>query len=162
MSPFLISKEQSAQRFQVSGCLYPDRQPPTLTVKRNPWIRVFRSDRNPAPFSKPDPVEPLAVLPLTSCKVFQFDMRLCELNLDIVLIEAEIPVLLAPELGMAVHVIDGQALADVVIMSNFLRSVLDVAGLLLLAEEVLVGNAQIFDGLLRDVVRHILQPFISL
>ena len=86
----------------------------------------------------------------------------CELNLDIVLIETEIPVLLAPELRMAVHVIDGQALANAVIMSNFLRSVLDVAGLLLLAEEVLVGNAQVFDSLLRDIVRHILQPFISL
>ena len=59
----------------------------------------------------------------------------CELDLDIVLIEAEVPVLLAPELGMAVHVIDGQTLVDAVIMSNFLRSVLDVAGLLLLAEE---------------------------
>ena len=47
-------------------------------------------------------------------------MCLCELNLDIVLIEAEIPILLAPELRMAVHVIDGQVLANAVIMSNFL------------------------------------------
>lgn len=86
----------------------------------------------------------------------------CELNLDIVLIEAEISVLLAPELRMSVHIIDGQTLANAVIMSNFLRSVLDVAGLLLLAEEVLVSNAQVFDSLLRDVVQYILQPLIFL
>lgn len=146
----------------MTSCLYSDRQPPALTIERNPRVRVFRSDRNSVPFSKPDPVEPLAVLPPAPGKAFQLDMCPCELNLDIVLIETEIPVLLAPELRMPVHVIDGQALANAVIMSNFLRSVLDIAGLLLLAEEVLVGNAQVFDSLLRDIVRHILQPFISL
>ncbi len=102
------------------------------------------------------------VLPPASCKALQFDVSVCELDLDIVLIEAEVPVLLAPELGMPVHVIDGQALANAGIMSNFLSGILDVAGLLLLAEEVLIGNAQVFDGLLRDVIRYIQEPLVFL
>ena len=69
----------------------------------------------------------------------------CELDFHVVLVEAEITILPAAEFWMSVHVIDCQLLADAGVVSDFLGRIPDIASLLLLAEEVPVSSAQVFE-----------------
>ena len=75
-----------------------------------------------------------------------------ELYFYVVLIESEIPVLPAAELRMPIHVVDGQLPSDAGKVLRLLRGIFDIAGLLLLAKEVSVSYAQVFDGLFCDII----------